>query len=168
MIGSDIVIIFIFILFFGYFVYRFLTRKERKLKEEIEKKRKHLHYLMEECSHEVKISDLMKAYRENEISAVQKYQGKIIYISGRIARITLVEIDTQFTSATYPCMLIPHRNARVQCYMYEDDDTPLRDLKKDDKISVYSVIGKFSIDIGDNMGFVLLTECVIPPTEEAE
>ena len=168
MIGSDIVIIFIFVLFFGYFVYRFLTRKERKLKKEIEKKRKHLYWLMEECSHEINVSDLMKAYRENEISAVPKYQGKIIYISDRITRITHVKIEDQFTFETYPIMLIFHRGARVQCRMYEDDDTSLRDLKRDDKIGVYGVINNFSIDVRDERGDVLLTKCIIPPTEVEE
>lgn len=173
MFGIDIENYFIFVLIFGYFVYRFLTRKKRKLKKELkskrahlEKKSKHLHWLMEECSNEFKISDLMKAYRENEISGKEKYRGKVVYISGIITRITHVNIDTQYYSETHPTMLLLHRRTRVQCYMFEDDDTPLRDLKKDDEISVYGVIDQYSIDVGDKMGWVLLTECVIPPTEE--
>ena len=151
--------IVILVLIPGYPVYRFVKRKKRKLK----RMRKHLHRMMEKCSNELKVSDLMKAYRENEITADQKYRGKIVCISGRIIGIT--RIESEYTPDTPPVMFISHTSARVLCRMYEDDDEPLRDLRTNDEISVYGKVIEFSRDVRDKQGYVLLTSCVIPPDD---
>ena len=93
--------IVIFVLIPGCFVYLFVTRKKRKLKSKIKRRRKHFHRMMEKCSNEVKVLDLMKAYRENEIAASQKYQDKIVFISGTITRITHVESQNICILACY-------------------------------------------------------------------
>ena len=151
--------IVILVLIPGYFAYRFVTRKKRKLK----RRKKHLHQMMEKCSNELKVSDLMKAYRENEITADEKYGGKIVCISGRIIGIT--RIESEYTPYTPPVMFIYHTDAHVSCRMYEDDDEPLRDLRTNDEISVYGKVIEFSIDVGDKLGSVLLTSCVISPDD---
>lgn len=151
--------IVIFVLIPCYLVYRFGRRKKRKLK----KRRKHLRRMMEKCSNEIKVSELMKAYKENEITAYQKYLGKIVCISGSIIRIT--RIESEYTPDTPPVMFISQSYASVLCQMYKNDEEPLRYLKKGDKITVYGLVSEFSINVGDKQGSVLLTSCVIPPDD---
>ena len=121
------------------------TKQETKQTEKKEEKQK-------EPEISVTAVELIKAYKENEVSADSKYKGKIATITGKVDSIdsglsdeAIVRLSSGDKYSIYT----------VSCYIKDSDKSKAGNLKKGQQVTI---VGKLS---GETIGMPYANDCTI-------
>ena len=109
----------------------YYEREERESK----RRRKALTRMMERCSHEVSVPQLVEEFAANEIAAMAKYRGSLVCVEGSIASVT-VHILTPIVSL-YSVGF--GDNYFVVCRMQNSEMKPLENVQAHDRVNIYGV-----------------------------
>ena len=107
----------------------------KKEERESKRRRKALTRMMEWCSYEVSVSQLVKEFDANEIAAKAKYRGNLTCVEGSIASVT-VDLFTPIVSLY---SIGSGDNYFVVCRMQNSEIKPLEHVKAHDRVNIYGV-----------------------------
>ena len=113
------------------FVSIYYKREERESK----KRRKALARIMERCSYEVSVPQLVKEFDANVIAAMAKYRGSLVCVEGSIASVTvhiLTPVVTLYSVESGD-------NYFVVCRMQNSEMKPLENVQAHDRVNIYGV-----------------------------
>ena len=91
--------------------------------------------MMERCSYEVSVSQLVKEFDANVIAAMAKYRGSLVCVEGSIASVTvhiLTPVVTLYSVESGD-------NYFVVCRMQNSEMKPLEHVQAHDRVNIYGV-----------------------------
>ena len=113
------------------FVSIYYKREERESK----RRRKALTRMMERCSYEVSVPQIVKEFDANVIAAMAKYRGSLVCVEGSIASVTvhiLTPVVTLYSVESGD-------NYFVVCRMQNSEMKPLEHVQAHDRVNIYGV-----------------------------
>ena len=102
---------------------------------ESKRRRKALTRMMERCSYEVSVPQLVEEFDANEIAAKAKYRGSLACVEGSIASVT-VDLFTPIVSLY---SVGSGDNYFVVCRMQNSEMKPLENVQAHDRVNIYGV-----------------------------
>lgn len=129
--------------------------KNRERLSDKERKKK-LNKMMKQCAYDVNMNNILTSYRENEISAREKYTGTIVSITGTVQKITEDLLTPVMSLSTY--------RGIVRCVMQKIERKWLMELRVGDEVGVYGSIDNCDLELD----VLYLKNCLIQLTEEEE
>lgn len=159
---EDLVKYSLWFLILVYFAYAFSTRKKRRIAKEKRKRRKKLRRMAKLCWRDFRVSNALKAYKENTLVADSDYLRKIILVKGKIRTI---DKEYPYDSAIFkePVIFLSNSRFSVWCWMQESEEELLMEMQVGDEINVYGVINN---RINQDIPVIRLVDCLIQTMEE--